>query len=197
MVRRRPLLAVASAAVIVATLLLAAAAPASAASVRRTWLAQLGVTGAGGSATLTAYWTGNGDLGLELAGLQPSTTYPVIVYRGTCAAPIKIASLPMAVTDASGAVATTTPVSITTMNSVWAVARTSAIAIKLGTGSLGLCGALRFAVASRIAIPGLKIDLPVIRQGAGYPLCNVAMYIKELSQPGEAGVSLIYAHARK
>jgi sortase (surface protein transpeptidase) len=51
-------------------------------------------------------------------------------------------------------------------------------------------------VATRIAIPSLKIDLPVIKPGAGYPLCNVAMYIQEISQPREAGVTLIYAHAR-
>jgi hypothetical protein len=195
--RSRRLFTVASAVVIVATILASTASPAAAASIRRTWQAQLGVPGAGGSATLTAYWTGNGTLGLDLLGLQPSTTYPVIVYRGKCAAPIRIASLPKAVTDASGAVARTSAVSIATMNSVWTVARTAAIAIKIGTGSLGLCGGLRFAIASRIAIPGLKIDLPVTRQGAGYPLCNVAMYIRELSQPGEAGVSFIYAHARK
>jgi sortase (surface protein transpeptidase) len=196
-VRPRRLLAVVSAALVVATLLAAAASPASAASIRRTWHATLGAPGAGGTATLTAYWTGNADLALDLAGLKPATTYPVIVYRGTCSAPTVVATLPAAVTDASGAIATAAPVSITTMNSVWAVARTNPVAIKIGTGTLGLCGALRFPVASRIAIPTLKIDLPVIRQAAGYPLCNVAMYIKELSQPGEAGVSLIYAHARK
>ena len=83
------------------------------------------------------------------------------------------------------------------MNSVWAYARTTAIAIKVGTGSTARCGALRFTVATRIAIPSLAIDLPIVKSPSGYPLCNVAMYLKELSQPGEAGVSFIYAHARK
>lgn len=195
--RSRRLLAVVSAALMVATLLASTATSAAAASVRRTWEAQLVAAGANGTATLTGYWTGDGALGLEFTGLRPSTTYPVIVYRGTCAAPIRIASLRAAVTDAAGAVVTTSSVSTATMGSVWAVARTTPIAIKVGTGSLVLCAALRFAVATRIAIPDLKIDLPVIRPGAGYPLCNVAMYIKELSQPGEAGVSFTYAHARK
>jgi sortase (surface protein transpeptidase) len=83
------------------------------------------------------------------------------------------------------------------MNSIWAYARTTAIAIKIGSGAQALCGVLRFAVATRIAIPSLKIDLPVIKGGTAYPPCNVAMYLRELSQPGEAGVTFIYAHARK
>ncbi len=91
----------------------------------------------------------------------------------------------------------TSAVSTRIMNSIWRYGRTAAFSIKVGTGSLARCGALTFAVATRIAIPGLKIDLPVIRPGSGYPPCNVAMYIQELSQPREAGVTLIYAHARK
>jgi sortase (surface protein transpeptidase) len=83
------------------------------------------------------------------------------------------------------------------MNSIWSVARTNPMSIKIGTGTDARCGVLTFAVATRIAIPGLRIDLPVIKPGSGYPLCNVAMYLKELSQPREAGVTLIYAHARK
>ncbi len=41
--------------------------------------------------------------------------------------------------------------------------------------------------------------MPVVKPPAGpdtYPLCNVAMYIQELSQPGEPGATYIYAHAR-
>ena len=62
---------------------------------------------------------------------------------------------------------------------------------------MALCGALRFAVATRIAIPSLKIDLPIVKPPSGYPLCNVAMYIRELSQPREPGVTMIYSHARR
>jgi len=82
------------------------------------------------------------------------------------------------------------------MASIWTYARTPAISIKVGSGSLGRCGVLTFAVATRIAIPSLRIDLPIVKPGSGYPLCNVAMYIQQLSQPREAGVTLIYAHAR-
>ncbi|MDO8484495.1 MAG: hypothetical protein Q7S35_06075, partial [Candidatus Limnocylindrales bacterium] len=68
--RARRALIVATLATVVATLF---APTASAASVRRTWNAQLGTNGANGTASLTAYWTGNAVLGLSLVGLQPST----------------------------------------------------------------------------------------------------------------------------
>jgi sortase (surface protein transpeptidase) len=52
------------------------------------------------------------------------------------------------------------------------------------------------AVATRVVIPALRIDLPVIRGNDGYPLCDVAMYIRELAQPGENRATYLYAHAR-
>jgi hypothetical protein len=54
------------------------------------------------------------------------------------------------------------------------------------------------AYATRIVIPALDIDLPVVRPPAGsaFPLCNVAMYLPSLAQPGEPGATYIYAHAR-
>lgn len=54
-------------------------------------------------------------------------------------------------------------------------------------------------VASRVVIPALDIDLPVIRQPGGvnaFPPCNVAMYLLQLHQPGQAGATYLYAHAR-
>lgn len=52
------------------------------------------------------------------------------------------------------------------------------------------------AVATRVVIQVLKIDLPVVKGNAGYPYCDVAMYIKELGQPGEDRATYLYAHAR-
>ena len=52
------------------------------------------------------------------------------------------------------------------------------------------------ALATRVVIPALKIDLPVIEGPDGYPLCNVAMYFKELGQPGEGRATYLFAHAR-
>jgi len=54
-------------------------------------------------------------------------------------------------------------------------------------------------VATRVVIPALNIDLPVVKPPGGsttYPLCNVAMYIQNLSQPGLPGATYLYAHAR-
>jgi sortase (surface protein transpeptidase) len=51
--------------------------------------------------------------------------------------------------------------------------------------------------ATRIAIPALQIDLPVIMGTPEYPLCNVAMFIADLGQPGGDRATYLYAHARK
>ena len=54
-------------------------------------------------------------------------------------------------------------------------------------------------VATRVVVPALGIDLPVILQPGSadsFPPCNVAMYIQQLHQPGQAGATYIYAHAR-
>lgn len=51
-------------------------------------------------------------------------------------------------------------------------------------------------VATRVRIEALDIDLPVIRGPDGYPPCDVAMYLKELSQPGFGKATYLYAHAR-
>jgi sortase (surface protein transpeptidase) len=51
-------------------------------------------------------------------------------------------------------------------------------------------------VATRVRIAALDIDLPVIEGEDEYPLCNVAMYINRLSQPGNGGATYLYGHAR-
>lgn len=52
-------------------------------------------------------------------------------------------------------------------------------------------------VATRIRIAALDIDLPIVEGPDGYPLCNVAMYLKELHQPGQGKATYIFAHARE
>ena len=53
-------------------------------------------------------------------------------------------------------------------------------------------------VATRVRIAGLKIDLPVIGQTAGFPPCDVALYLSDfrLGQPGQGRATYLYAHAR-
>jgi len=54
-------------------------------------------------------------------------------------------------------------------------------------------------VTTRVVISALGIDLPVVRpaSNADYPLCDVAMYIQELGQPGFGRATYLYAHARE
>jgi len=56
--------------------------------------------------------------------------------------------------------------------------------------------AIGVRVATRLVIPALRIDLPVIAGPEGYPPCDVAMYLRELGQPGEGRAIYLYAHAR-
>jgi len=52
------------------------------------------------------------------------------------------------------------------------------------------------AVATRVRIAALDIDLPIVPGPSGYPYCNVAMYLKELGQPGQGRATYLFAHAR-
>lgn len=70
----------------------------------------------------------------------------------------------------------------------------------LGPSPSGTAVAAARRLATRIVIPALGIDLPVIRQpDPTYPACNVAMYatgIAGFGQPGQGRIVYIYAHAR-
>jgi hypothetical protein len=54
-------------------------------------------------------------------------------------------------------------------------------------------------VSTRIVINRLDIDLPVMLQTSDYgeyPLCDVALYLPALGQPGQGRATYIYAHAQ-
>ena len=59
-------------------------------------------------------------------------------------------------------------------------------------------------MATRVVVPSLEIDLPVVsgdisipNQGPNqYPPCDVALYHTAFLQPGEQGTTYLYAHAR-
>jgi hypothetical protein len=60
------------------------------------------------------------------------------------------------------------------------------------------------APASRIVIPSLNIDLPVMAGDAqvrgnrdNYPLCDVAQYLTYFVNPGDVGTVYIYGHAQR
>ena len=56
----------------------------------------------------------------------------------------------------------------------------------------------RTAVATRVVVPALGIDLPVVRPpvSESFPSCDVAEYLPAVGQPGQGGQTFIYAHAR-
>jgi hypothetical protein len=55
-------------------------------------------------------------------------------------------------------------------------------------------------VASRVVVPALRIDLPVVRPPGDpdhFPYCNVAEFLPQLKQPGSPGTTYLFAHARE
>ena len=53
------------------------------------------------------------------------------------------------------------------------------------------------AVVTRVVVPALQIDLPVVAAPSGYPYCNVAMYFgPPMGQPGQGKATYLFAHAR-
>jgi sortase (surface protein transpeptidase) len=183
---------------------LASAVPpsASAATIRRTWTATISGASTGadasGTSVLVRYWADNGRFSTTLVGLSPFATYAVTVNRGTCSKPILLLRLPNLKADANGHAATIASISATHLAPVWSkTADGGAIVLRIRAGADVHCAPLTFPVATRVAVPGLGIDLPVVLQrGNAFPWCDVAMYLTGLSQPGEAGASFIYAHAR-
>jgi hypothetical protein len=57
-------------------------------------------------------------------------------------------------------------------------------------------------VATRVRIAALDIDLPIVKGPAGYPYCDVAMYLTDtqvpsrLGQPGQGRATYLFGHAR-
>ena len=177
-----------------------ASAPASASTLQRTWSAKLGTSGANGTIKLYAYTDGLGSYGsirYSLKGLRKNATYTVRIRNGTCANPGTVAaSLTSVLTSATGTVARDDSVSPLLMSRIWAAARKPTFIVKIGSGTSIRCAAFTFAHATRVAVSGLGIDLPVIRGTNAYPKCRVAMYLARVAQPREPGVTFLYAHAR-
>jgi hypothetical protein len=51
-------------------------------------------------------------------------------------------------------------------------------------------------IASRVVVPALKIDLPVIEGKDLFPPCDVALFLPKYVQPAEDGTVYLYSHAR-
>lgn len=164
---------------------------------QRLWQGTVGTDGANGRVSLRAYTDTTGLLGLSLKAMRANAAYSLEIRAGTCSNLGTVrATFPKVTASATGTISTIRNVSGLKMQSIWKVARTGSIAFRTVSGSHVRCANLRFPVATRIVVGSLGIDLPVIRGPSGYPPCRVAMYMRELSQPREPGVTLIFAHAR-
>jgi hypothetical protein len=69
--------------------------------------------------------------------------------------------------------------------------------IPSATPATPTASAIPQGVATRIRIAALDIDMPVIEGPPGYPPCDVAMYLRELAQPGQGKATYLYGHARE
>jgi YVTN family beta-propeller protein len=127
---------------LVAVLLFALAPTADAATLTNAWQAKIGTAGANGVATINAYTTGAGSIVLKLARLRASTTYTVVLAKGTCSkvgpVVVKLASVK---TRSTGAAARTTNLTASQVNAIRSATRGSGkIAIRLTSGSSVRCG---------------------------------------------------------
>jgi hypothetical protein len=177
---------------------LAAVPVAEGGSVKRTWSASVGTSGANGTSKIYGYTNGTGFLVTSLKGLGAGRSWSVAIHRGTCSSlGSRILAFPAVISAANGTATANHALDTTGMAAIWkGTWAAGTVSLRLVSGSSVRCGTYRFPVATRVVVGGLGIDLPVIRgPRSGLP-CNVAMYGRELAQPGEYGVTLLYAHAR-
>lgn len=164
---------------------------------QRLWQGSVGTNGVNGRVSLRAYTNTTGLLTLRLTSMRANALYSLEIRAGTCASLGTVrASFVKVTSSPTGEIATSRNVSGTKMSAIWKVARTGSIAFRTVSGTHVRCANLTYPVATRIVVGNLGIDLPIIKGPAGYPPCRVAMYIRELHQPREPGVTLIFAHAR-
>jgi hypothetical protein len=179
------------------TSLVLLAAPASAATVKRTWWTNLGAGAANGRITLQGYMDGTGSMAVVLKALRANSTYSIRVRAGSCS---RVGDLlydgGYVRTDGSGNATAARNLTLSPMNRIWGKIRFYTVSVRVTSGTSQRCGAFVFNKATRVALNYYSINLPVIAS-SGYPKCGVGMYIRELAQPREPGVTYIYAHARK
>ncbi len=171
--------------------------PAMALTTKRLWQASVGTNAVNGRMSLRAYTNSTGLVTLRLKAMKANASYSVEIRAGTCANLGTLrASFVRVTSTATGEINTIRNVSGAKMSAIWKVARSGPIAFRTVSGSHVRCANLTFPVATRIVVSSLGINLAVMKGPSGYPPCKVAMYQRELMQPREPGVTLIYAHAR-
>jgi hypothetical protein len=180
-----------------AILLPVAAAPVDALTLQRTWTAKVGTSGSNGTIKISAYTNKTGLIHYGLKGLRKSATYTVSIRNGSCA---KLGTpavrLPSIVTSTTGTVSRSTSLVSGQMSWIWLAARKSSFVVRIVSGTSIRCAGFTFPHATRVAVSGIGINLPVIRGTSAYPPCRVGLYLPAVAQPREPGITFIYAHAR-
>ena len=163
-------------------LVVLAASPADALSIKREWKGSIG-GGANGIATLDAWTNGTGRLTASVKNLKSNTSYHVSLRKGSCNNPKTVlGKLGSFSTNGSGAASVSKSISSSQMAWVW-WARSGKITARFTAGSSVKCASFWYHHATRVRIPAYDINLPVVKGPNGYPLCNVAMYMRSLYQP--------------
>lgn len=163
---------------------------------RRVWSASFGSGNTGG---LSSYVSGMGLARVNTLNLPRNAAAAIRYYAGSCTASRGlITEIKGLRTTNSGGLKREVKVSAYRMNKVWGWAYSGPISMRIAAGNVSRCANLVSAVATRVSIPGLGINLPVVRPPSlsSYPQCNVAEYLQARWQPGEPGGTFIYAHAR-
>ena len=164
---------------------------------RRTWTAAVGGGGATGSVVLAINTNSTATVTVTTTGLKASTIYTQQIYTGSCGKPSTVVKLPGLAVKADGTGSRTMPLTAVLGRRLWDTAAGHSIAIRIATATESHCAVFSFPLATRIVISKYGINLPIVKQvGSAYPLCNVALYLSTLAQPGERGVTFIFAHAR-
>jgi hypothetical protein len=193
--RRRAIAALMALAVLLLTI--ESAAPVGAVTLQRTWSARMGTNGSAGGITMRAYTNKTGSIRYSLHGLRKDVSYSVQVRYGTCSSLGSLAvQLPAIHSSATGTVSLARSLTQGQIYWIWRAARRTSFVIRIVSGTSIRCGAFTFTHATRVAVAGLGIDLPVVRGPSGYPPCRVALYHAQVAQPREPGITFIYAHAR-
>jgi alpha-tubulin suppressor-like RCC1 family protein len=107
------------------------------------WQAQVGPSGVNGTANVSAIAGGVGTIGLALAKLGRTSTLPVAVYKGSCASVGAVLfRLALIRTTSIGTASRTSALTAAQVRLVLAAtAGSGKIAIRVGTGASGKCGA--------------------------------------------------------
>ena len=189
----------AAALVLIAAAWLAAVPAVSGAdTIRRTWTGAY--PGAAGSAMLISYVSSMGLLRVDVGGLPPNALAAARIVAGNCGAVRGVVTEISGLrTSSGGRLTREVRISAYRMSKVWSSVQSgSSLGLWAVAGRAARCANLVAPVATRVVVPSLGIDLPVIKPPSttSYPLCNVAEYLQARWQPGEPGGTFIYAHAR-